>query len=285
MLCDDVCTQICDMAFGNASLKDFGTGNLPSDRKAVLAIAALIQDGDTVRHAVDGRAFELIDDLCVDGSALERSRNDVFLPHSNVWFEYHSDVGRMGFLVVTRIEGRQDHLVEGKSGYVSTISVTPDGSIDIVNVMFDLNAPAGQDWIWGMHPSIQGEDRKTAIKTIQSTLLAFCVVMATPRLVDRDPADLAKLNVARDRKRKPRLLQYSVLRLTKTACAAYAETRPSHTAPDGSKRAFHRVRTFLRVRNAKAHFVRSHTRGSREIGVKTHVRVTAGRPMIENRAL
>ncbi|WP_279479893.1 hypothetical protein [Aureimonas sp. SK2] len=251
-----------------------------------------------MRFVLAPSALDLVRDLAADPAALHRARSELFLPHNVVWIEWQTPEGPAGVLIDTRPmldvdmpAFMREHQVLGRQGsgvLVCRIPERTDGTLSFAfrSMLFstvasdaELNDAAAIPFVPPQRPTFGTPE------DLQAMLFAFCAAVGTPRLTEREPAELGKLNAARARKGKPWLLPYSTLRLTKTAAAAHADTRPSQTSPDGRRVSWHKVRAFMRIRRANVEFVRPHTRGSRDVGVKTHVRVTAGPAFVQNPAV
>lgn len=101
-------------------------------------------------------------------------------------------------------------------------------------------------------------------------MCSFGIVMASPKVHDREEVDMARLNKKRTRAGKPTLCDHTVIRIT--ADPPPPRIRPGETGAEiaePGKRMRHPVRFFTRIKGGKLETVRPHWRGDEALGTKT----------------
>lgn len=97
-------------------------------------------------------------------------------------------------------------------------------------------------------------------------LAAFALTLSSPKVYERHPSDLSRLNKARAKSNKTPLMEHTVINITMDPPGTkHVYTGPSGT---GGKRRLHFVRFFTRIVNGKLQAVSPHVRGDPSLGSK-----------------
>ncbi|CAA2161100.1 hypothetical protein MBRA_06260 [Methylobacterium brachiatum] len=112
------------------------------------------------------------------------------------------------------------------------------------------------------------EQSEDTLDTMRRRAIAALALINSPRISERAPADLTKLNRARTKRGKKKLLTYSTVVIRPglhTLRSAGGAVGPEHVG-----RALHKVRAHFRLRRGRVEIVRSHWRGNEANGVRLH---------------
>ncbi|MBK3398051.1 hypothetical protein [Methylobacterium ajmalii] len=101
-------------------------------------------------------------------------------------------------------------------------------------------------------------------------LISVLALITTPRIVERDPVDLSRVNRARAKRGKRELVGYSEIVLRRDGPEedmgrAYGKS-PARDGDDVVRRARHHVRTHWRLKRGRIEIVRPHWRGDESLG-------------------
>lgn len=100
-------------------------------------------------------------------------------------------------------------------------------------------------------------------------LVSVLALITTPRIVAREPADLARLNRARSKRGKRELVGYSEVVLRRDGSDGLVRAYGKSSARKGEDtvhRARHHVRTHWRLKRGRVEIVRPHWRGDEGLG-------------------
>lgn len=135
------------------------------------------------------------------------------------------------------------------------------------------------DGAWKGEPPLPPErralfDEPTGTPMQLAWFVSVLTLITTPRIFEREPADLGRLNRARSKHGKGELVGYSsvVLRRDGPDDLGRAYGRPpAREGEDVVRRARHHVRTHWRLRRGRVEIVRTHWRGDESLGTVRQV--------------
>lgn len=100
-------------------------------------------------------------------------------------------------------------------------------------------------------------------------MCSFGIVMASPKVYERDEVSMAKLNKKRVRAGKPSLCDHTVIRVTAEPPQRGVRVTDTGAVAEHGKKRLHPVRFFTRIKGGKLETVRPHWRGDASLGTKS----------------
>lgn len=301
MLCDDLVQAVDDKAT-TERLRDYFGDNPMHYAKMVDHRAMVSRRIRTAqRFVLSPLVVETVNQLSCDPEAIERSRDALFWPAELTWVEWHGETSwfpgeqRMGMIFggVRPADSDKPEVHVGELIFWLMPSTAAHTIWPRTPAYFSCDLPGGevfteedQDWNKGQARLGNKGKGETPILTLAQKSLtpgnllkddldltrmgawvgSMLALMNTPRLSHVVTHDHSKLNAARIRRGKPPVLSWSEVVIT----VDRGELGLGEQLTRTGQRAFHHVRTHLRVKRGRVELVRPHWRGNREVGIKHH---------------
>lgn len=215
-----------------------------------------------------------------DPKAIERSRDNLFLPAYLTWLEWAGTppgsmqgITRHGVLLIGG--SNLDSLVAGWGAYV-VAEREPGGRTVITPMAFTFDFPASDRpilrWIGGSALNLAASYPPKAAEILAFDLGRFgafvgaaLALINTPRLAHVVSRDMDAINRRRRRLNRPAVLSWREVKIL------IDRGELGHGTPKASAgRALHHVRAFLRIQRGRVQIVRPHWRGNPKFGRIVH---------------
>ncbi len=257
MLIDDLIAKLLDMPkqLFNPELR-------PQAEEQAAGAIRMLQNTQpfVLSPQVVNAAYDMFDPL-----AVRASMPHLFLPAIKVWLEWDDQDGDDRMFG----QGRHGILIEGIDiysgriyGFAKNSQETPAWDWDAT---FDFRTGGGLKF-QGDHLRLNSGSLEGVTPLMMGWTWTVLAIINTPRVSEQRPADLSRLNKSRGH--RPPLIQYKEVRLT--VDAALCKPNRSTGAVATGEKAFHHVRTHMRLRNGKVQIVKPHWRGNRDKGIIKH---------------
>lgn len=218
---------------------------------------------------------ETASSLAADLAAIKRSATHFFLPATTTWLDMTAETpaggiagGRHGVLML----GTDKSIMKGEGLVTIHLRRAPGHEADwgdggFMQVGFHFDVLKGQIGLEAYsHQAKFFADNGGNLQTIVATAWAMVALINTPRISHVRDADLGQLNKAREKRKRPPILQYKEVSLH----IDRGELGIGFQKTETEGRPLHHVRAFLRIKRGKVELVRPHWRGNPRFGVVVH---------------
>lgn len=249
------------------------------------------------RFVFDERGRDTCFSLAVDPIKLKKSRDWVVMPHNKCWFEWMEGPKQYGGLLFFGADTTPLYLDQMRSVEAGVIVFVRRDCREDPEALYEV-AAAGvfnrqHPDVMCMVPISKNESDNRALYAALSQrkmvsidqlkamrlkypspvadrvgwmLLAFLVLLASPKLYTTVEVDHVKLNNTRRKQKRFELLPHSVVRID---LGVHDAVLYRTADGEGGKRCLHFVRAHVRIRFGQLEVIKPHWRGDGELGIKS----------------